>query len=111
MLARDTATGHFRILSDTDLKKAASAPPADGPKRSGVTTGAPLTETTRKKAEELSLVSTQILRKVVKPDGKSEVEKLEAGQQERQVRGLQPLRQQLGSGAHQKGSHPDFDRS
>ena len=36
VLARDTATGHFRILSDADLKKAATAPPGDGPKRSGV---------------------------------------------------------------------------
>jgi hypothetical protein len=70
VLARDAATGHFRILSDADLKKASGAPPAaaDGPKRSGVTTGAPLTETVRKKAEELSLVSTQILRKAVKPE-------------------------------------------
>ena len=74
VLARDAATGHFRILSDNDLRKAATAPPADGPKRSGVTTGAPLTETTRMKAEELSLVSTQFLRKVVKPDGKTEFE-------------------------------------
>jgi hypothetical protein len=73
VLARDTATGHFRILSDADLKKAATAPPGDGPKRAAETTGTPLTETTRKKADELSLVSTQILRKVVKPDGKSEV--------------------------------------
>jgi hypothetical protein len=30
-------------------------------------TAAPLTETVRRKADELSLVSTQILRKVVKP--------------------------------------------
>ena len=30
-------------------------------------TAAPLTETARKKADELSLVSTQILRKVVTP--------------------------------------------
>jgi hypothetical protein len=67
VLARDTATGHFRILSDADLRKAATAPPAEGPRRSGVVTGAPLTETTFKKAAELSLVSTQILRKVVKP--------------------------------------------
>ena len=29
----------------------------------------------RKKAEELSLVSTQILRKVVRPDGRTEVER------------------------------------
>ncbi len=74
VLARDAATGHFRILSDADLKKAATAPPADGPKRSGVTTSAPLTDTARRKADELSLVSTQILRKVVKPDGKAEIE-------------------------------------
>jgi len=75
VLARDTATGHFRILSDADLKKAATAPPGEGPKRSGVVTAPPLTETTRKKAEELSLVSTQILRKVVRPDGRTEIEK------------------------------------
>jgi hypothetical protein len=75
VLARDTATGHFRILSEADLRKAATVPPADGPKRSGVVTAAPLTDTARKRAEELSLVSTQILRKVVKPGGKTELEK------------------------------------
>ena len=32
-------------------------------------------EATRARAEELSLVSSQILRKAVKPDGKAEVEK------------------------------------
>jgi hypothetical protein len=31
-----------------------------------------MTEKTRGKAEELSLVSTQILRKVVKPDGRKD---------------------------------------
>ena len=73
LLARDTATGHFCILSDADLRKAATTPPpGDGPKRSGVVTAAPLTEAARKKADELSLVSTQILRKVVKPDGRAE---------------------------------------
>ena len=72
LLARDTATGHFRILSDADLRKAATtSPPGDGPRRSGVVTAAPLTETARKKADELSLVSTQVLRKVVKPDGEA----------------------------------------
>jgi hypothetical protein len=75
VLARDAATGHFRILSDADLRKAATTPPGEAPKRGGVNTGAPLTETTRKKAEELSLVSTQILRKVVKPGGEAAVEK------------------------------------
>ncbi len=68
LLARDTATGHFRILSDSDLGKASAVPPGEGPKRGGVVTGAPLTETTRARASELSLVSTQILRKVVNPD-------------------------------------------
>jgi hypothetical protein len=74
LLARDTATGHFRILSDADLKKASAAPPspADGPKRGNVSTGAPLTETVRKKADELSLVSTQILRKTVNPKAAEE---------------------------------------
>lgn len=76
VLARDTATGHFRILSEAELKKAATAPPspAEGPKRSGVTTGAPLSDTARQKADELSLVSTQILRKAVKPDAKAETD-------------------------------------
>jgi hypothetical protein len=76
VLARDTATGHFRILSDSDLKKV--VPAVDGPKRPTAVTAAPLTDTTRKKADELSLVSTQILRKVMKPDGKAEVVKPKA---------------------------------
>jgi hypothetical protein len=75
VLARDTATGHFRILSEADLRKAATAPPGDGPKHGGDVTAPPLSESTRKKAEELSLVSTQILRKVVRPDSKAEIEK------------------------------------
>ena len=77
VLARDAATGHFRILSEADLKKAASAPPspADRPQRRNVTTGAPMTETVRRKADELSLVSTQMLRKVVRPDGTVAFEK------------------------------------
>lgn len=75
VLARDAATGHFRILSDADLRKAATAPPGEGPKRGNVVTGAPLSDTTRKKAEELSLVSTQILRKVVKSGGDTGYEK------------------------------------
>jgi hypothetical protein len=73
VLARDAATGHFRILSDADLSKAATVPPsaAQGPKRSNVTSGQPLSETTLRKAGELSLASTQFLRKAVK-DGKAE---------------------------------------
>ncbi len=81
VLARDTATGHFRILSEADLKKA--VPVGDGPKRSAEVTTAPLTDTARKKADELSLVSTQILRKVMKPDGKAEVVKPKAGKKDK----------------------------
>lgn len=90
VLARDTATGHFRILSDADLRKAATTPPADGPKRSGVVTAPPLTETTSKKAEELSLVSTQFLRKVVKPDGQTTVEKAKPSQKKDKFGGFNP---------------------
>lgn len=90
VLARDTATGHFRILSEADLRKAATAPPGEGPKRSGVVTAPPMSETTRKKAEELSLVSTQILRKVVKPDGKSEIEKSKAAGRKDKFGGFNP---------------------
>jgi hypothetical protein len=81
VLARDTATGHFRILSDADLKKA--VPAGDEPKRSAEVTAAPLTETTRKKADGLSLVSTQILRKVMKPEGTPEVAKPKAGKKDK----------------------------
>jgi len=90
VLARDTATGHFRILSETDLRKAATAPPGEGPKRSGVVTAPPLTETTRKKAEELSLVSTQILRKVVKPDGSTGIEKPKSAGRKDKFGGFNP---------------------
>jgi hypothetical protein len=90
VLARDTATGHFRILSDADLRKAATEPPADGPKRSGVTTAEPLSETTRLKADELSLASTQFLRKVVKPDGESEVQKPKTATKKDKFGGFNP---------------------
>ena len=73
-----TATGHFRILSEADLKNAVDAPPGDSPKRSAEVKAAPMTETTIRRAEELSLVSTQILRKVVAPDGKIKVEAAKA---------------------------------
>ena len=90
VLARDTATGHFRILSDADLKKAATAPPADGPTRSGVTTAKPLSEATLQKASELSLASTQFLRKVVKPDGEAETQKPKATAKKDKFGGFNP---------------------
>ncbi len=90
VLARDTATGHFRILSEADLKKAVTAPPADGPKRSGVTTAEPLSESTRLKAAELSLVSTQFLRKVVKPEAEAGKEKPKTAAKKDKFGGFNP---------------------
>jgi hypothetical protein len=90
VLARDIATGHFRILSDADLRKAATAPPADAPKRADVTTADPLSDTTRHKAEELSLASTQFLRKMVRPDQKAENEKPKAATKKDKFGGFNP---------------------
>lgn len=90
VLARDATTGHFRILSDADLRKAATTPPADGPKRSGVVTAAPLSETTRLKAAELSLASTQFLRKIVKPGGKTGFEKQKSANKKDKFGGFNP---------------------
>jgi hypothetical protein len=59
VLARDTATGHFRIVSEADAKKAGSA------------------------GAELQLVSTQILRKALKPGAKAEAPKPKAGRKDR----------------------------
>lgn len=71
VLARDTATGHYQIVSEAELKAIAvsddlSKPIAgEQPKRRAEIVAAPLTDKTRLAAAELSLVSTQILRKVV----------------------------------------------
>ena len=83
VLARDTATGHFRIVSEADVKKALDVPPGEGPKRAAQVTAAPLNDTTRKKADELTLVSTQILRQVMKPDKKAEAEKAKASKKDK----------------------------
>jgi len=74
VLARDTATGHYQIVSDEELKAVAQsegAPKAgagDKPKRAATVVAEPLSEKARLAAAELSLVSTQILRKVVKEE-------------------------------------------
>jgi hypothetical protein len=84
VLARDTATGVFQIVSDEDLKTAVEiTAPRDGPARVAEIKGAPVSEKTLKAAEELSLVSTQILRKVLMPDGKAEYEKPKTGRKDR----------------------------
>ena len=66
VLARDTATGHFRIVSDADLK-----------------TAEPVSDKALRAADELSLVSTQILRKVLKPGAKPEPTKPKAGKKDK----------------------------
>lgn len=68
VLARDMVTGHFRIVSEADLRNASPARPADKPKRDSDVTAQPISEKARRAADELSLVSTQILRKVLKPE-------------------------------------------
>jgi hypothetical protein len=83
VLARETATGHFRIVSETDLEKALAAESGGKPGRSAEVTGAPLTDSARLAAAELSLVSTQILRKVMKPDEKAEAGKAKSGKKDK----------------------------
>ena len=69
VLARDTATGVFQIVSDADLKAAFDTGEVrDKPQRHEEVTAEPISEKTRRAADELSLVSTQVLRKVLKPD-------------------------------------------
>jgi hypothetical protein len=84
VLARETATGHFRIVNETDLGNALAAESGGKkPARGAEVTGAPLTDTTRLAAAELSLVSTQILRKVMKPEEKAEAAKPKAGKKDK----------------------------
>ncbi len=69
VLARDAATGVYQIVSDADLKTALEAPEVrDQPQQP---------------AEELSLVSTQILRKILNPDGTTEYTTPKAGKKDR----------------------------
>jgi hypothetical protein len=79
VLARDTATGHFRILSEDDLRKALPAESPDRPKRDNEVASAPLGENAQRAAEELSLVNTQYLRKALKTDAEPESPKPRAG--------------------------------
>lgn len=84
VLARDTATGVFQIVSNEDLKTAVEITnPRGGPARGAEIQGAPLSEKTLKAADELSLVSTQILRKVIRPDDKDEDDKPKVGKKDK----------------------------
>lgn len=84
VLARDAATGVYQIVSDADLKTAlATGEVRDKPKREAEVTAAPINEKTRLAADELSLVSTQVLRKVLKPDGTAEYEMPTVGKKDK----------------------------
>jgi hypothetical protein len=84
VLARDTATGVFQIVSDEDLKTAVEITASkDAPRRGSEIKGTPLSEKALSAAEELSLVSTQILRKVLAPDGKAQYETAKAGKKDK----------------------------
>lgn len=84
VLAKDTATGVFQIVSNEDLQAAldqASGKPATS--RVADVTATPLTEKAKHAADELSLCSTQVLRKVLKPGGKAEIQKPKIGKKDK----------------------------
>jgi len=84
VLARDTATGLFQIVSDDDLEKFLDS--SDGqsaPHRKADVTQEPASYKVQQAADELSLVSTQVLRKVLNPDGTAEYVKPTAGKKDK----------------------------
>jgi len=80
ILARNPATGSFEIVGDVDLHAALERDQAQA-SSNHVTdaTPEPPAEKMRRVTEELSLVSTQMLRKVLKPDSTVEYTKPTAG--------------------------------
>jgi hypothetical protein len=79
VLARETATGHFRIVSQGEARKRVeSADRRPAPHQAPVTQK-PVAETTRQSADELSLVSTQVLRKILKLEEPAKEEKPAVG--------------------------------
>jgi hypothetical protein len=73
LLARDTATGHYEIVGKDELRQIAETGQVPPPGREGaVNLAAPLSKDSARKADELSLVSTMMLRKVIGADGKAE---------------------------------------
>jgi len=84
VLARDAATGVYQIVSDADLKAALGTTEVqDKPKRGAEVTAPPIGDKTRLAASELSLVRTQALQKVLKPDGTAEYETPAAGKKDK----------------------------
>ena len=84
VLARDAATGDYHIVGDAELKAALGKEAVqDKPKRGAEVTAPPISEKTRVAADELSLVSTQVLRKVLNPDGTAEYETPTTGKKDK----------------------------
>jgi len=84
VLAKDTATGVFQIVSDDDLKEfleSSDRPPI--PHRPADCTLESVTEKTQQAAGELSLVRTQVLRKVLKSADTQGKAKPSAGKKEK----------------------------
>ena len=84
VLAKDTATGVFQIVSNEDLQAAldqTGGKPASS--RVAGATASPLTDKAKLAAAELSLCSTQVLRKVLKPGGKTEIQKPKIGKKDK----------------------------
>lgn len=76
VLARDPATGLFEIVSDSDLQAALAQEP--GSRQPAAPAGG-LEPVEDRSGEDLSLVSTQVLRKVLKSDAKSGAPKKDPG--------------------------------
>ncbi|HET6628981.1 MAG TPA: hypothetical protein VFG91_04335 [Woeseiaceae bacterium] len=74
VLARNTATGLFEIVSDSDLEAALGKD-----RRQPAGASGSLEPATGRSGEDLSLVSTQVLRKVLKSDVKPGTPKTDAG--------------------------------
>ena len=84
VLAKDTATGVFHIVSDDDLRTALESGDVRPPsQRVADVTAPPIAGKLKQAAAELSLVSTQALRKVLKPDGSVEYAKPKTGKKDK----------------------------
>ncbi len=71
LLARDSATGHYEIVGRDELEAIAGTGQVPDKPRGGTEVVAPpMSEDALLKAEELSLVSTMMLRRIVDPDSK-----------------------------------------
>ena len=73
LLARNTATGLFEIVSDRDVQAALAG------KSGRPAAGSDLEPAKSRSGEDLSLVSTQVLRKVLRTDTKPGAPKKDAG--------------------------------